>query len=565
MPKFSLGSPRPIVQLAGLVLASLLILGACAPLPGPTVELTPSLEPAAPTPLVTPSPTPTAAPKARATAAGAAPPATLVDVALRGLVFVRADGALVRRSFSTDEDVVLLPPGAYAAEGDAASMVPIGWPLRASADARWLLVPTPDQGAWLVSWDGQVQRRINAERLSATWAPDNQRIVFIYQTGAPPRARDNEVYVQNVVSGGEARLLTRLSQPVGYIFWSPACPGLGSGGADACAERIAAVTCAKDAPDVVCTVWLLDAGSAASRALGQFRPAAIGIAPINFGWAPSGTAFYVGIAADGPLAFPVDGGGPRPLVGNLPGLAQRQPAAYPLLSPDGTRLAQLQPSAAKQGGQALVILDVRANTAIHQSAPYPGGATVAGWLNDDVALIRYVENDAQILAGMNIASGETQKLVYSDVFIGSWRQLMTRSTEVSAIEGRLVDQPGSGPAPDPVAHEAALVQAILPVNTAYPVCEWQELGQQGDEIYVWTVCLGLLPVGGKTGASLPAVLVLGADGSVHAVRLPGDGSQYAEDIKKLFPPAVRALIAEAQTYVPELVLRAERRLAAAQP
>ena len=179
--------PRPSRLLVSLLLVSILTLSACAPLPGPSVELTPNLQPAAPTPLVTPSPTHTVAPKARAAAAGAAPPAALVDIALGGLVFIRADGALVQRTFATDADGILLPPGAYAAEGDAPYMVPIGWPLRASADARWLLVPTPDQGTWLVSWDSQLQRQINAERLSATWAPDNQRIVFIYQTGAPPR------------------------------------------------------------------------------------------------------------------------------------------------------------------------------------------------------------------------------------------------------------------------------------------------------------------------------------------------------------------------------------------
>ena len=366
----------------------------------------------------------------------AAPPAPLVDAALGGLIFARADGALVRRTFTTDEDVVLLPPGTYAAGGDASYMVPIGWPLRASADARWLLVPTPDQGTWLVSWDSQVQRQINAERLSATWAPDNQRIVFIYQTGAPP-GRDNDVYLQDVVNGGDARLLTRLPQPVTYIFWSSACPGLNSGGADACAERIAAVTCDKDAPAVVCTVWLLDAGSAESRALGQFLPAPIGIAPINFGWAPSGAAFYVGTAADGPLAFPVDGSGSRPLVGNLPGLAQGQPAAYPPLSPDGARLAQLQPSTAKEGGRSLVIRDIRSDAAIHQREAYPDGAAIAGWMNDDVVLIKYMENSAQTLEGANIASGETRKLIYSDVFVGPWRQFMTRARRWAPSRGDL--------------------------------------------------------------------------------------------------------------------------------
>ena len=369
------------------------------------------------------------------------------------------------------------------------------------------------------------------------------------------------------MNGHDARLLTRLPQPVSFIFWSPACPGLGSGGADTCAERIAVVTCDKDAPTVVCTVWLLDAGSAESRALGQFQPAPIGIAPINFGWAPSGAAFYVGDRGRRTSRLPSGRQRVTAAGGNLPGLALGQPAAYPPLSPDGARLADLQPSTAKEGGRALVILDVRANTAIHQREPYPDGAAIAGWMNDEVALIKYAENGAQALEGVNIASGETQKLVHGDVFLGSWRQLMTRSTEVGAIEGRFVDQPASGPVPGPapVAHEAALVKAVLPVNTVDPVCEWQELGQQGSEIYVWAVCLGLLPVGGKTGASLPAVLVLSADGGVHAVRLPGDGSQYAEDIKKLFPPAVRALIAEAQEYVPELGQRAERRLAAAQP
>ncbi len=58
---------RPSRLLVSLLLVSLLTLGACAPLPGPAVELTPNLQPAAPAPLVTP----TAAPEAVATAVSA--------------------------------------------------------------------------------------------------------------------------------------------------------------------------------------------------------------------------------------------------------------------------------------------------------------------------------------------------------------------------------------------------------------------------------------------------------------------------------------------------------------
>lgn len=66
---------RPSRLLVSLLLVSLLTLSACAPLPGPAVELTPNLEPAA---RVTPPPTPTAASKAVATAVSAQPASDLL-------------------------------------------------------------------------------------------------------------------------------------------------------------------------------------------------------------------------------------------------------------------------------------------------------------------------------------------------------------------------------------------------------------------------------------------------------------------------------------------------------
>jgi hypothetical protein len=87
--------------------------------------------------------------------------------------------------------------------GDA-SLTTVGWPLRLSPDGAWLLVPTPEDGTWLFSADGETWRQLTPERLTATWATDSHRVVFRGEIGPQPRERDGEIYVWDVIDEEEA-------------------------------------------------------------------------------------------------------------------------------------------------------------------------------------------------------------------------------------------------------------------------------------------------------------------------------------------------------------------------
>jgi len=84
-------------------------------------------------------------------------------------------------------------------------------------------------------------------------------------------------------------------------------------------------------------------------------------------------------------------------------------------------------------------------------------------------------------------------------------------------------------------YESALVEAILPKGYR-GICEWEILGQQKNEVYVWALCASS-PAGAK--GSVPAVIVFDQNGEIKEVKVPGDGWAYAQDIRKWFPPEVR--------------------------
>jgi hypothetical protein len=67
------------------------------------------------------------------------------------------------------------------------------------------------------------------------------------------------------------------------------------------------------------------------------------------------------------------------------------------------------------------------------------------------------------------------------------------------------------------------------------VCEWEILGQAEREVYVWAYCSGIYSAGASAG-SIPAVIHLGADGSVQSAEIPGSGTAYGLDIQRMFPP-----------------------------
>jgi len=90
-------------------------------------------------------------------------------------------------------------------------------------------------------------------------------------------------------------------------------------------------------------------------------------------------------------------------------------------------------------------------------------------------------------------------------------------------------------------YEDALARALFP-SSFIPgefLCEWEILGQTDQEVYVWAVCMSAFLVGNSGlyyHAEMPTVIYIGADGSVQSVEIPGGGSSYATDIRRMFPP-----------------------------
>lgn len=85
---------------------------------------------------------------------------------------------------------------------------------------------------------------------------------------------------------------------------------------------------------------------------------------------------------------------------------------------------------------------------------------------------------------------------------------------------------------------AKRLMAFLPLEEV--LCEWEILEQSTQEVYVWAICTGtvgnngLFPKGEE-----PALIQLGVNGSVQSVEIPGAGTHYGRDIRRLFPPDVQ--------------------------
>ena len=102
--------------------------------------------------------------------------------------------------------------------------------------------------------------------------------------------------------------------------------------------------------------------------------------------------------------------------------------------------------------------------------------------------------------------------------------------------------------PDPiqvekwVEYQSALAKMIIPyVPPEEVLCEWEILGQSDSdqEVYVWAVCTSIFSIGNSGlfyNAGMPALIHIGIDGTVQSVEVPGVGSDYERDIRKMFPP-----------------------------
>jgi hypothetical protein len=66
------------------------------------------------------------------------------------------------------------------------------------------------------------------------------------------------------------------------------------------------------------------------------------------------------------------------------------------------------------------------------------------------------------------------------------------------------------------------------------VCEWEILGRADQEVYVYAYCSGIYSATPSAG-SIPTVIHLRPDGSVQSAEIPGAGTDYGKDIRRMFP------------------------------
>ena len=82
----------------------------------------------------------------------------------------------------------------------------------------------------------------------------------------------------------------------------------------------------------------------------------------------------------------------------------------------------------------------------------------------------------------------------------------------------------------------------IPQSPNQFLCEWEILGRSEQEIYVWATCMSIFPAGSDGypyHGEIPAVIHIGANGAVQSVQIPRGGSEYASDIRRMFPPSAQ--------------------------
>jgi len=329
---------------------------------------------------------------------------------------------------------VLLDPGLYRVSGDL-FLVPLLWPMRLSPDGQWLLVPTPRAGTWLVSFDGQVQRQVSQERLMATWSPDSHHIAFTSEKGPEEREQDKEIYAQDVVGEGAPRLLAGLPESVSYPTWSPGCDGMQDDGSGDCGRSVAAFSC-ETGKVYTCTAWLIDVASGEVHTLGHFAPQPTMISPAMFAWSPAGDEVWVS-AWFSARAFPVDGGGPRPLVSVC-----QSPCGEP--SPDGTLRAWAQPIPAERTPSRLVVARADSVASVTFDTVFQQLEAVH-WTGDGRrVLVESYTGDGYVLWAVDPAVGQPELVAEKTTFLGTLDELRRSSTEVGARRVTLHTLPAPG-------------------------------------------------------------------------------------------------------------------------
>lgn len=106
-------------------------------------------------------------------------------------------------------------------------------------------------------------------------------------------------------------------------------------------------------------------------------------------------------------------------------------------------------------------------------------------------------------------------------------------------------------------YETALATEFSYLPPAQVICEWENLGRSGNEVYVWAVC-GEIGAN-RVGLESLAIIYVGEDGAVHRVLWSFDPA--------LFPGAVRERYFNGSVHFQELVdhLRERQKHVLAEP
>jgi hypothetical protein len=108
----------------------------------------------------------------------------------------------------------------------------------------------------------------------------------------------------------------------------------------------------------------------------------------------------------------------------------------------------------------------------------------------------------------------------------------------------------------PIPENTATMLGKAFVNDAKAWCEFEVWGREENTLFVWALCEA------RSGAtvSAPAVVGIKGDKAIN-VKVPRDGSYYAQDVKALFPEAVQKRIIKQEFDVKAALERIAKRKA----
>jgi hypothetical protein len=89
----------------------------------------------------------------------------------------------------------------------------------------------------------------------------------------------------------------------------------------------------------------------------------------------------------------------------------------------------------------------------------------------------------------------------------------------------------------PIPENTATMLGKTFVNDAKAWCEFEVWGREENTLFVWALC----EARSGTTVSAPAVVGIKGDKAIN-VKIPRDGTNYAQDVKAFFPEAVQKRI-----------------------